>query len=255
MNRVEFNWLNELSEDLPRSSDTVVDTEEFRKFFEDTVDPLVTYKDDPLVLSCASYRLWTERSWTRWTRLEELDGNVIEGDRLMAQSIRDYYIGRLTFEKLCGSNFTKYRQNLADFLINNKPLKHSELGLVYSLPYFYVEDIEKDEIFESVRSLDVIDNDDYPFPRHFSFNDIELYPVKEIFSYRKGGDICTFWFKSQSNEPYTIEVRKDNSLIKFVRSIFKQEKVKINGQGKVRSLKYNGQRYYYCKMFDTELAQ
>lgn len=254
MNRVDFNWVDEVGEDIPRSSGSM-DTDEFRKFFEENIDVPVNYKDDPLTLSCVSYRLWCERSWTRWSRLEELGDSITESDRLMAQSIRDYYIGRLTFEKLCGVRFTKYRQDLADFLINNRTLKQSEQGLLYSLPYFYVEDVQKDEIFEVTESLSVAEHKDHPFPKHFNFEKLELYPVKEIFSYRKTGDLCTFWFRSQSNEPYTIEVRKDNSLVKIIRSLFKQQKITLNGQGKVRSLSRNGQRFYYCKMFDTELAQ
>ena len=235
---------------------SIPDTEMIRDWFEEKPDLPVTYGEDPLTLSCVSYRLWTESSWSRWIRLEDLVDKITDRDRSMAQSIRDYYISKLTFEKLCGVTFTKFRQDLADFLINDTPLKQSGQGLIYTLPYFYVEDCEKDTIIDSTQSVKIKDaTDAHPFPRNFITVGAELYPIKEIFSYRKGGDSSMFWFKSKDNEPFLIELKTNNSLIKMFRSLFKQEKIKLNGQVKVCRLGNGPNKHYYYKMFDMELAQ
>jgi hypothetical protein len=105
-----------------------------------TVDqsPKASFSDDPLALSCASYRLYKEQPQFRFTNIDLV--KATQEDRNQAQAIRDYYTQRYTMQVLKGGQLTEYQQKTAQFLSGLHHLTTEELGLLYKLPYFYEED-------------------------------------------------------------------------------------------------------------------
>jgi hypothetical protein len=231
------------------------DPTDISSLFDESADLPIKYADDPLTLACTSYRMWTEKSWTRWSRLEDIAEEITEADRAMAQNIRDYYISKLTFARLCGVNFTKFQQELSEFLIDKRVLKTSEQGLLYCLPYFYVEDCGKDWVFDNTVPVPA-ESDEHPFPSQITFEGLILSPVKEVYAFRKNtGDKHLFWFRDQKNHPYVIEVRSGNTLISLFRSLFKRQRIKINCTGRVVRLSgYRGRQTYY-KLLNPEFVE
>jgi hypothetical protein len=205
------------------------------EIFEETPDLPLEYTDDPLALSCASYRKWTESHWHRWARLGEIADTIDERDRVMAQNIRDYYSSKLTFARLSNIPFTRFQEILADFLINKRTLKQSEQGVLYCLPYFYVEDCQNDWVFENTTTVSEKISED-PFPTHITVIGLELTPLREVYAFRKTGEKYVFWFKTRENEPVAIEIKTGNTLLPLFRSIFKRPSVKFNGTARVVSL-------------------
>lgn len=228
---------------------------EVKSFFDEPADLPIEYADDALTLSCVSYRLWLEKSWIRWSRLEEVTDKVTEADRVMAQNIRDYYVSRLTFARLCNIPLTAFQENLGAFLIDKRVLKTSEQGLLYCLPYFYAEDCGKDWVFENTEPVNFEGNDEHPFPKHITFEGLILSPIKEVYAFRKTGDKHLFWFKDQKNHPFVFEIKTGNTLISLFRSLFKRQKITIDCS--VRAVKLNGprRRQSYYKILDPELCE
>ena len=76
--------------------------------------PRASFPDDPLALSCASYRLYKQDPHRRFTNIDSV--NATQEDRIQAQAIRDYYNQRYTMRVLKGGQLTEYQQKTAQFL-------------------------------------------------------------------------------------------------------------------------------------------
>lgn len=182
-----------------------------------------SFPDDPLALSCASYRLFKNAPERRWTNIDTV--NATQEDRTMAQQIRDYYNQRYTMMALKGRQLTEYQQKTAQFLSGLHHLTTEELGLLYKLPYFYVEDTGLDCIVDSTQSYDVSPDRDHA--------EYTLTPVKEIFRSRKGGEIVQFWYQDQNNYPVLIECKSTDQLLNMLRGLFKQSKIQVRSYTKL----------------------
>ena len=182
-----------------------------------------SFSDDPLALSCASWRMFRDAPERRWTNIETVKAN--SEDRAMAQTIRDYYNQRYTMQALKGRQLTEYQQKTAQFLSGLYHLKTDELGLLYKLPYFYVEDCGVDSVVESTQS--------YEKPLNREYADYTLTPVREIFRTRKSGETVQFWYKNQDNHPVLIECRGTDHLLNMLRGLFQQSKIQVRSYTKL----------------------
>lgn len=226
--------------------------------FDEAPDLPLEYGDDPLALSCASYRTWRESGWHRWARLGEIKETVTDADRVMAQNIRDYYSSKLTYSRLTNIPFTGFQEKLADFLINKRTLKASEQGVLYCLPYFYVEDCENDWVFDNTTLVSNKDfNDQYPFPTHttITVRGAKLTPLREVYAFRKSGERHIFWFKTEDNEPTAVEIKAGNTLLPLFRSLFKRESVRLNGTARIVRLGGARRKFAYYKLNQIEFAE
>jgi len=181
------------------------------------------FPDDPLALSCASWRMFRDTPERRWTNIETV--KATSEDRAMAQTIRDYYNQRYTMQALKGRQLTEYQQKTAQFLSGLYHLKTDELGLLYKLPYFYVEDCGIDFVIESTQSYEKSLNKEYA--------EYTLTPVKEIFRTRKGGETVQFWYQDQNNHAVLIECRGTDHLLTMLRGLFRQSKIQVRSYTKL----------------------
>ena len=182
-----------------------------------------SFPDDPLALSCASWRIFKDTPERRWTNIDVV--KATSEDRVMAQAIRDYYNQRYTMQALKGRQLTEYQQKTAQFLSGLYHLKTDELGLLYKLPYFYVEDCGVDSVIESTQSYEKSLNRNYA--------EYTLTPVREIFRTRKSGEIVQFWYKNQDNHAVLIECRGTDTFLSMLRGLFQQPKIQVRSYTKL----------------------
>ena len=226
-----------------------VDNEWIASVLDPKESPTVKFKDDPLALSCASYREWRDHPITsgRWKDFETVVASP--EDRLLAAEIRRYYIGRYTMSRLRGKEFTKFQELMLGFLTDSKPLRKDQVGMLYRLPYFYAEDQELETLFSTAKSIDT-----ERFPTHQCTIIAGLKPVKEILRSRKSADYCQFWFKDEHNQLLLLDIKSDNTLIKLFRNLFAKPELKVKATAvKNRPIGWANQVHYW-KMVNLELA-
>jgi hypothetical protein len=205
----------------------------FKQWGTDFVDPMpgmtqdkyqapkASFPDDPLALSCASYRLYKQEPQRRFTNIELV--NATPEDRVQAQAIRDYYNQRYTMRVLKGGKLTEYQQKTAQFLSGLHHLTTEELGLLYKLPYFYEEDRALEQVVAKTISTE------FQLPHLSQLTDYTLTPIVEIFKSRKGGEFVEFVYQDQNNQAVMIMVRAGDNMVAMLRGLFRQPCIKVRG--------------------------
>lgn len=191
-----------------------------------SIAPKASFSDDPLALSCASWRIFKDEPERRWTNLDVV--KATSEDRAMAQSIRDYYNQRYTMQVLKSRQLTEYQQKTAQFLSGLYHLKTDELGLLYKLPYFYTEDCGIDSVIESTQS--------YERPLNRTHDRYTLTPVKQIFRTRKSGEMVQFWYQDQDRHAVLIECRATDPLLRMLRGLFSQPQIQVQSHVKLAAV-------------------
>jgi hypothetical protein len=180
--------------------------------------PLVEFKDDPVVLACASYRYYEKNSADRWRNFELVE--VIEEDRIKAEEIRRYYSQRLTFDALTRPVVSEFRTKLGAFLAGNHKITIDEQGLLYKLPYFYAEDTALDWITEQTVSAMPV--------RDPALRSITLTPLKKILKARRGQEMYQYWFKSAEGYGCVLPVLANNPLKSIIESLMYRDQLEIS---------------------------
>ena len=183
--------------------------------------PKAAFPDDPLALSCASYRLYKEEPQRRFINIDLV--NATPEDRVQAQAIRDYYNQRYTMRALKGRQLTEYQQKTAQFLSGLHHLTTEELGLLYKLPYFYEEDRALEKVVSQTTSVK------FQLPHLSQLTDYTLVPLVEIFKSRKGGEFVEFVYQDQNNQAVMIMIRASDNMVAMLRGLFRQPSIKIQG--------------------------
>jgi hypothetical protein len=190
--------------------------------------PKASFPDDPLALSCASYRLYKEDPHRRFTNIDLV--NATPEDRVQAQAIRDYYNQRYTMRVLKGGKLTEYQQKTAQFLSGLHHLTTEELGLLYKLPYFYEEDRALEQVATGTNSVE------FRLPHLSEMTEYTLVPLVEIFKSRKGGEFVEFVYRDQNNQAVVIIVRAGDNMVAMLRGLFRQPCIKVQGHTAVVKL-------------------
>lgn len=166
--------------------DTTVDSFE-RDERERDRRPL-TEKADPLALSWVAYYVWQKNPRQRWVPWNDLE--VHEHDREMAKVTRRYYRDRLAMRALRGTEPTKFAQDLYD-ICNDGIMRECHRGMLYRLPYFYVEDINRDELISDTSSQPRLAN----LPGYLTERQTrKLTRARRIFHSRRVREIMEYWF-------------------------------------------------------------
>lgn len=195
---------------------------------QDTIDPLdefdqwsreqdrrpLTEKADPLALSWVAYHVWTKNPHRRWVPWADLE--VHEHDREMAQETRRYYRNKLAIQALkADKEPTPFQRELYE-ICNGGIMRECHKGMLYRLPYFYVEDIRRAELVEHSRAHQ-------PDEREHRLVDTRtLRPWNTIFSSRRGRETMEYWFHDrETNYPVMLAVDYDNPLRSMVEYYFR----------------------------------
>jgi hypothetical protein len=187
-----------------------------------------SFSDDPLALSCASYRIYKNDSARRFTDLDSL--KATQEDRNQAQAIRSYYSNAYTMKVLKGRPLTEYQQKTAEFLSGLYHLTTDELGLLYKLPYFYEEDLALDTVIAQTVSVE------FKLPHLSDMTEYTLTPLIEILKSRKGAEIVEFVYRDQHNHAVIIVVRAGDNMAHMLRGLFRQPCIRVQAHTAVIKL-------------------
>lgn len=177
------------------------------------------FKIDPLVLSCCQYRHSDPSSedynpTAAHTSLNHspayLYDKVNQADYDLAENIRKYYQGKIMFAKLRGSQMSKFRQDLNEFLAikwqETTKISETFLGMIYKLPYFYHHDL--------ILASEVFDNEYQEInKRQQSWEKVTLTYIRSLDERQKRNPSIKYWFKDQHDNRYSVSIEKTNSLI------------------------------------------
>jgi hypothetical protein len=177
-------------------------------------DQLIKLEQDPLALSWASYHVWQRSNGShRWADLADLTAG--EHDIEMANVCRKYYCDRLLIDTLKGGTLSTYRRTLYALLTRQKALSQGDLGIIYRLPYFYVEDTHRDTLQTMFANRHV----DFIQPPVEQVRKISA--LTEILKSRRAVETHEFWFKDEEhNVPVCWSVINSNPLKSLLNSIY-----------------------------------
>lgn len=194
------------------------------------------FAQDPVALSCAAYRLFTEQKiLARWPDLDTIVAE--EQDIVQAQQVRKYYADRLlmaTITSTTGRSVSEFRQKLYGLVTNTRSLKTAELGLLYRLPYFYAEDTGMDCVVSQTQPVT-------PVPSHNITGVFTL--LKRITVSRRSGESVQFWLQRPNDSgAYLIVVKSDNPMLSLLDSMFEQPR-HLSGHAYAKN--YRGHHKYH----------
>jgi hypothetical protein len=151
--------------------------------------------EDVLALSVTWKRLQEAKQGHNISNLfsEELFKHLTDTDKEMADQIRDYFSKKIMVWKLKNNRFSKFRNDLNEFVHSSdkKVVREDMLGMIYYLPYFQEYDSNLDEVRIQVdskpnRSLPTIAGESRL-----------LIPLRKIISKRKSGVTNHYWMKDE----------------------------------------------------------
>jgi hypothetical protein len=211
-----------------------------------TPEPDLVFKDDPVALAWAGYRLYLRSPGHRWADFDDVE--VTEEDRAQAQVIRSYYTGRILMDMMKSKSSTSaFRQKLYGLLIGETGLKKKDIGLLYRLPYFYVEDTELDQVIAETTSAQAPISAATEMVSTFSL-------IKRILVSRKHGDYAHFWLRHhQRPEPFLIVVKTDNPLLSLLTGLLKNP-VQLSATAHVKRHSGYHRGRLFCQLANVELA-
>jgi hypothetical protein len=173
-------------------------------------EPDMTFTDDPVAMAWAGYRLYLTNPALRWADFADVE--VTAEDRAQSRAIRSYYTGRILMDAMKSKNpMSEFRKKLYGLLIGETGLKKKDIGLLYRLPYFYVEDTDLDQVIAQTQSASVM----------FGMELAGTFTlIKRILVSRRHGDYVHFWLRHHKRpEPFLIVIKTDNPLLSLLEGI------------------------------------
>lgn len=182
--------------------------------------PRAKFMDDPLALSCASYRIYKNEPARRFTNIDTVKATA--EDRVHAQAIRDYYNQRYTMKALKGQLLTDYQQKAAQFLSGLYHLTTEEVGMLYKLPYFYDEDLALEQVVEHTES--------YTTTTVAVEQELTLTPYKKVHVTRKGAsDFIHYYYQDQNRHAVMIICPLTDRFNPMIEGLFNQRQIRVRG--------------------------
>lgn len=143
---------------------------------------------DPLALSWVAYHVWQKNPRNRWAAWQNLV--VHEHDREMARATRKYYRDRLAMRALKSTQeMSQFSRDLYD-ICNGGIMRECHRGMLYRLPYFYVEDVAREQLIaETTEHPDVCVPDTI-----MERTTRQLLRWGTIFHSRRSRELMEYWF-------------------------------------------------------------
>lgn len=221
---------------------------------EPEIEEMFSTNEDLIVISCTMYRLsrnYDEQNPRKFFSLENdaarLAKMVNEEDRLLAQSIRRYYNGKLTMARLRGQDLTKFRQDLANlFVVENIDGKYTYLkkylGMAYKIPYFYEYDQSLNDVFGS-EYFDLAGKRYHKGTSTLSF-------IKKLDAFRKRNPVHEYWFSDENDDRVLITVQKSNPLVSVFDHVLTNKEITISAH--FRAARKDTLNYYTAEHWQAE---
>lgn len=216
-----------------------------------TKEQFTSYTEDPLVLSCARYRISDPKSddfdmfglySSMKTDQAKLAEKVKDIDRVLADTIRQHFRGKIIFAKLRGDTLSKFRKDLEKFIatdwVPGNEIPDTFIGMVTRLPYFYEHDI--------ILATDVFESDRHTVTKTVvSKEPVKLTYIRSIEEHQKKLPKVKYWFKDEKENRFEIAIEQSNSLIPTWEEFLKKPTIEIIGNYVTRS--YDTLEFYQVK--------
>ncbi len=174
----------------------------------------VSFSDDPIALSWASYGVWKKFPDRRWVDLKDV--MATSHDREIAQATRRYYADKLLMQTLKGQPLSQYQTALYGVVSGTAPILSDQIGLIMKLPYFYVQDTTLDNLCKATVG---VEKKDFPVKQRRD----TITPLTTVFVSQRRAEMYQHWFENSKGEMTLISVSAQNPLRSFVSSIFKNK--------------------------------
>jgi hypothetical protein len=204
------------------------------------------FKEDPIALSCASYRRSQETEMAvRFLELNQCIAHL--QDYEMADQIRQYYRDKIALKTLTSSQpLTPFYHDLYEMLLGDVELQQRHIGMIHRLPYFYVEDQDRERLQQLIKdkslTLDWIGN----AMKNLSGKETHaLNPLMKIFRSRRGSEAQEYWFQNQLGQPVMWSVLNGNPLRSVVDSLFVRSQVTVSAYFRTGQVRGQGFYHYY----------
>ena len=214
----------------------------------------VLFHQDPVVLSCASYRRAVETEMA--VRFQDLRTCMtIPADHHMAESLRQYYRNKIAVKSLTGRQpMTKFYHDLYELLLGETELQERHMGMIHRLPYFYAEDMAREELRKKI-----VDSGVKPDWIHNSITQYSgkethtLTPTMTIFRSRKGSESHEYWFQNKLGQPVLWSVLHGNPLRSVIESVFERNRVTVDAHFYIGQVL--GQDFYHYYIAQVGLKE
>jgi len=213
-----------------------------------TSSPKLKFQDDPVVLSCASWRIGNAGDGL-WTDLEEIT-EVTEEDRVCGAAVRKHFLDQLVMAKLRDQKVSDWRAKLGAFLVGNHELTKAEVGMLYRLPYFYHEDQAVANVMKLTKPVPARLRTQSPGPLVWN-----LHSVERVVQYRRAHDTTQFWFRDCQDCPVMVAVGHTNSLYGVMDSLFDSGSISVAGRNASWKPFYGEQDQYYVLLKTFRLSK
>ena len=170
--------------------------------------------DDALALSWARYR--REQARLANEPCPDVQDPTPE-DREQAQLCRRHYQDRILLRMLRGRELTAFQTDLYQMLTEGPRRKHE--GMLYRLPYFYVEDQQRRTLIGQFTDPD-------PETQNWwarMENLLVITPVQRIDRYRRKNSSVEYWWRHEAGWAVKWEVQRDNPLASLLQGIWEQK--------------------------------
>ena len=194
----------------------------------DPTKPAV-FKEDPIALSCASYRRAIETEMAvRFLDLNQCIAHL--QDYEMAEQVRQYYRNKIALKTLTSPQpLTPFYHDLYEMLLGDVELQQRHIGMIHRLPYFYAEDQDRERLKQLIKDKTL--SEDWIGNAMLKVGGKEthaLMPLMKIFRSRKSGEAQEYWFQNQVGQPVLWSVANTNPLRSVVDSLFVRSQVTVS---------------------------
>jgi len=198
------------------------------------------FMDDPIALSCASYRKAIETDMAvRFTELSSV--TVTDEDYEQAEAIRKYYADRVMFRTLTNDKpLTAFYRDLYELVTRSVEIQRRHEGMIYRLPYFYAEDMAREELEKHFSNATVLN-------RYLTVDKEThvLVPVSKIFRSRRSSEVYEYWFRNEKREPVLWSISSNTDLRSIVEDVWTRPKITVQAFFNVGQVRGHSFYHYY----------
>jgi hypothetical protein len=151
-------------------------------------------------------------------------------DYEMANEVRQYYRNKIAFKTLTSPQpLTPFYHDLYEMLLGNVELQQRHIGMIHRLPYFYVEDQDRERLKQLIKDKTLSEDWIGNAMKNIGGKETHaLTPLMKIFRSRRGSEAQEYWFQNQLGQPVMWSVLNGNPLRSVVDSLFVRSQITVS---------------------------